>query len=309
MSILRAAAKLMIREFPQYGYRDPVLTLGVPEVHATAAELADWFPQLAQRACALAPGDFTLTTNAIGARRRWIDGRSFLRTFGLRQIDSLDIPGSEHAAEILHDLNGPLPATFHGRYNLVLDPGTLEHVFDVRTCLVNIQRALAVGGTVIHLVPVYSYNGGYYSINPNVLRDFYTLNGFEHIRAYLLMWDRYRAYSAGRTRCYEYREDVLGARHALADRDQVRYTPHLLLFARKREHVSDPASPLQFGGDYTGQATAPDAARGRSLERFGKRWAPLMNRLVPFGLAQYLQTLAYRNLVLLRARREAGFWI
>jgi hypothetical protein len=309
MSIIRAAVKLIIREHAHFAFRGAGLTLGVPDVQASYAELRAWFPELAGQPCPLAPEDVELSNKTLSKEMRHVSGRTFLRSLGLSRIDSLDIPGSEHPAELLHDLNTPLPDQLRGRYSFLLDPGTLEHVFDVATCLRNIAQFLAVDGVVVHFVPVYSYNGGYYSINPNVLHDFYRANGFTDLRAYVIMWDRYRAHSKAKTLCYTYGEEILGCRHAVADRDQVRHAPHLLLFARKDRDVDSFVSPLQSGGDYAGQAAAAKRPGAQGLERFGSRWAPVVDRILPISVSFYLQQWVYRELVLLRARRKASFRI
>lgn len=309
MAILKPAAKLIVREHARYGFRGPLLSLGVPEIYATYDELGAWSSEYLQKKLPFGPEEAQRSTNKIGARLGWVNARTFFRALGVDDFQSLDLPGCEHPAEILHDLNNPLPSQWHGKYATVFDPGTLEHIFDPRACLESIADALAVGGVAIHLVPVYSYNGGYYSINPNVLHDFYRANGFGDISAYILMWDRYRAYSASPTRCYVYREDVLGSRHALTESDQVRYTPHLLMFARKKEQRSEYVAPLQFEGRYVEEASALKETRAQAIEQAGKRWAPVLQRTLPLGMALYLQAMVYRRLMRWRARKAAGFFI
>ncbi|MBS1835883.1 MAG: hypothetical protein JST65_24410 [Acidobacteria bacterium] len=309
MSIIRAAAKLIIREHAKQHFSGRALSLGVPETHATMEEIKQWYQEFGAGECHLDAASREITTNPIGHSLNFLSGRSFLRSFGFSAVDTLDIPGCEHPPEILHDLNDPLPESMDGLYDFVLDPGTLEHVFDQRTCLINIARFLKPGGTVCHLVPIYSYNGGYFSINPNVLVDFYSQNGFDMPDASILMWDRYWAYSRRKTYCYQYDGAVMAARHAIGDKDQVRYTPHLLLFARKRENVAKFVSPLQHGGNYVEDASAPGATRSLELERRGKKFAKLAFQTLPFNFAFYLQTAAYRTLTCFRARRSVGFKI
>lgn len=309
MSIIRAAAKLIIKEHAARHFSGRVLSFGVPEAHATAAELDAWFHQYGVVTAAGARDGACLTTNAIGEKLGFVSGRSFLEFFGFEGVDCLDVPGCEHPPEITHDLNFEIPQALRGNYDFILDPGTLEHVFDQATCLHNVARLLKVGGTVCHLVPVYSYNGGYYSINPNVLHDFYSANGFAVDSAYLLMWDRYRAYSKARTLCYRYDSVVMGSRHAIGDLDQVRYTPHLLMFARKTAEVAAFHAPLQFDGNYVEEASSLRGTRELGLESRGKKLAAIAFGILPFQLAFYLQSAAYRWLSFLRARRIASFRI
>src|SRR5262249_46570252 len=163
--------------------------------------------------------EMEISSNPWGRQLGWVTARSFLAALGIHDLVSVDVAGGEHAPDVIHDLNRPLPSDLHDRFGLVLDPGTIEHVFDVKTCFFSMASALRVGGAVLHLVPIYSYNGGYYSLNPNVFFDFYRKNGFGDPLGYVIMWDRYHAYT-GTHLCYEYDDAVLGARHALADRDQ-----------------------------------------------------------------------------------------
>lgn len=309
MSIIRSAAELIVRAHDHYKFHGRVLSLGVAEVSATPEQLRDWFLKYTGAASQLPIDEAEISTNRRGAIQRWVTAKSFFRAFGIDTVHSLDIPGCEHPAEIVHDLNTPLPREHYGKYDFVFDPGTLEHIFDQRQCFETVRSVLAVGGVVCHFVPIYSYNGGYYSINPNVVHDFYRLNGFGDITSYVIMWDRFAWGQKARTRCYTYREDVLGSRHAVADHDQVRYTPHLLFFARKLSEVDVATCPIQFDGDYVGNASALKSARSQSLESRGKKWYALARKILPEGLAYYLQCVVYRALVLRRARREASFWI
>ena len=307
MSIIRAAVKLIIRQHAKQPFGGRVLSLGVPEAHASAAEVEELLREAGTVTPSAARAQAELTTNTIGNRLGFLSGRSFLHFFGFDAIDCLDVPGCEHPPEIYHDLNDPIPAEHHGKYDFVLDPGTLEHVFDQATCLHNIAKVLKVGGTVCHLVPIYSYNGGYFSINPNVLYDFYRANGFAVEDAFVIMWDRYRAYSKALTLCYRYDETLMGSRHAIADLDQVRFTPHLLLFARKLEERDSYISPLQFEGNYVAESSSLSGTRSLDLERRGKKIAQVAFRILPFQTAFYLQSLAYRWLGFRRARRLASF--
>lgn len=275
MAIVKAAARLILKERERRGFSDPVLCLGVPDIYLTERELRSVVPGTEGRGF-----------------DQFVTAAEFFRTLGLSQVTSLDIPGCAHEPDLVHDLNEPLPEGLRGRFGLVVDPGTTEHVFDIRSGLTNIASALRIGGTVIHFVPIYSYNGGYFSINPNVLHDFYSLNGFDSITAYIIMWDRYRPF-AGRTLCYRY-TSRLEARHALADRDQARFTPHLLLFARKAEERAAYRSPVQHD-PHAVTATSRRASTARALAR----------RLLPTETAIWLSAKLRRERQLRLSRKDS----
>ena len=282
MAIIKAAARLILRERSRYMFAGPALSLGVPDIYLTAEELR----------AATGPGDVDPKVGREnGHTADNITAERFFDALGVSPVTSIDIEGAALDPDLRHDLNLPLPASMVDRFDLVLDPGTTEHVFDVRTGLTNVVRALRVGGVVIHFVPVYSYNGGYFSINPNVLHDFYAANAFTDIRAYLIMWDRFRPFR-GRSRCYEYTQELAG-RHALADRDQCRYVPHLLFFARKDAAHDDVVVPIQHEDHHV----HPPRTLGR-----------LARRVLPEDTVIFLASWLRREAQLRRTHRRS-FWI
>ena len=66
-----------------------------------------------------------------------------------------------------------------GSYDLVLDPGTTEHCFNIGTAMMSAANAVAVGGRIMHLVPVSMINHGFWNVCPTTMHDFYTQNGWE----------------------------------------------------------------------------------------------------------------------------------
>lgn len=249
MAIPKAPARLILREHARYQFSGPVLCLGVPDIYVSESEL-----------------DAELGRARPGRSADFVSPSTFFGGLGLTELTSIDIPGSTHEPDLIHDLNRPFPSPLVGKFGLVVDPGTTEHVFDTSAALTNIASALRVGGVVIHFVPIYSYNGGYYSINPNVLNDFYALNGFSDQTSYIIMWDRYRPF-ANKSRCYRYTPQF-EIRHGLADRDQCRFTPHLLFFARKENVVSEYRSPIQQ------ERHEVDVRRTSAPKALARRWLP-----------------------------------
>lgn len=101
------------------------------------------------------------------------------RALGYGTIDVLDACAYE-GANLIVDLNVPIPEGDHPAYDLVLDLGTCEHVFDVRTTFANLIRLTAVGGSIIHFAPLNDWpDHGFYCFSPNLFRSVYEANGFE----------------------------------------------------------------------------------------------------------------------------------
>ena len=99
---------------------------------------------------------------------------------GAKDIDSLDLSPAEKPT-ILHDLNEPVPAELRNRFDIVLDAGTLEHVFNIPQALFNCMGMVRVGGKLIIETVANNYMGhGFYQFSPEL---FFALlskqNGFK----------------------------------------------------------------------------------------------------------------------------------
>lgn len=93
------------------------------------------------------------------------------------KMDVLDVKAWE-GYELVGDLNSNLPSSFKNQFDIVIDPGTIEHCFNVATAIWNISTLLRIGGLVIHNNPLTMINHGFYNLNPEFYEGFYTHNGF-----------------------------------------------------------------------------------------------------------------------------------
>ena len=111
---------------------------------------------------------------------------SFLKLLGAEITDSLDASAYEEAT-IIHDLNQPLPEELHSRYSLVIDGGSLEHVFDFPMAAKNCMDLLEEEGSYIGITPANNFLGhGFYQFSPELyFRVFSPDNGFRVLKMYL----------------------------------------------------------------------------------------------------------------------------
>lgn len=106
--------------------------------------------------------------------------------FGFHEIESTDLAADDRPT-FLHDLNRPVPAEYHGRYDCVYDGGTIEHVFNPAEALTSVVKLLKPGGRAVHLAVTSNYvDHGFYQLSPTLFWDFYTANGFTIEQAYLI---------------------------------------------------------------------------------------------------------------------------
>lgn len=106
-----------------------------------------------------------------------------LKFLGAQRVDSLDASNYE-GASILHDMNQLLPDSYRDHFSVVIDGGTLEHVFDFPTALKNCMEAVVPGGHFIGVTPSNNLMGhGFYQFSPELFfRVFIPTNGFQIVK-------------------------------------------------------------------------------------------------------------------------------
>lgn len=104
---------------------------------------------------------------------------AFFEVLGVRRLETIDASNFE-GATLVHDMNLPIPSELHGRFDLVYDGGTLEHVFNFQTAVRNCMEMVKVGGRFITHTPANNYFGhGFYQFSPELFyRIFSESNGF-----------------------------------------------------------------------------------------------------------------------------------
>jgi len=202
MGVATGALPFILQEGTSLPWRGTALTLGRQEIGFGAAALAQ-----AAAACryALREGE---------ADAAPLSDRQLFHRLGFEALHVMDVSAYE-GADLLLDLNTrELPPEHLGRFDLILDGGTLEHVFDVAQALRNLCRLVRVGGRIVHISPMSNCaDHGFYSFSPTLFQDFYAANGFEIRRIALVRLDA--AGPAGAWEYTQYQPGTLGTLGAL----------------------------------------------------------------------------------------------
>lgn len=128
--------------------------------------------------------------------------------FDSTHVDSID-NSSYEGATIVHDMNEPIDALLHGKYDTVIDGGCLEHIFDIKQALLNCSRLCKTGGQIIHILPADNFCGhGFWQFSPELFTSLYTeKNGYRDTEVFLADLDNtsqwYIAESIGQGRRFE----------------------------------------------------------------------------------------------------------
>lgn len=97
-----------------------------------------------------------------------------LSALGAHSVSSLDFSEYE-GANLIHDLNKPVPDTLHEKFDLLFDSGSLEHVFNIPTALQNYVHLVRKGGLLVLDLPADGCSGhGFYQFSPELFYRYFS---------------------------------------------------------------------------------------------------------------------------------------
>lgn len=100
----------------------------------------------------------------------------YRQLFKPSRIVSVDFNGTPEAWRC--DLNAPLPPL--GMFDVVMNHGTAEHIFNIAQVFTSIHNACKVGGLMIHESPFTGWpDHGFYCLQPTLFYDLAAANGYE----------------------------------------------------------------------------------------------------------------------------------
>jgi hypothetical protein len=160
MGIDLNCAQLLIRAKVNGASFERMATLGRQELHASRPDLLS----------ILRRNNFCPTAQC---RVKLLDpttvyAEDFFSLLGAREIVAIDASDYE-GAQVIHDMNDPIPDDLESSFDLFLDGGTLEHVFDFPTASRNCMRTVRPGGRFISFTMANNFCGhGFYQFSPEL---------------------------------------------------------------------------------------------------------------------------------------------
>lgn len=93
----------------------------------------------------------------------------FFKSVGAESVQSLDATDYE-GADFIQDLNQPVPKERRESFDIVFDGGSLEHVFQFPSALLNCLQLVKPGGHFLAYTPANNYCGhGFYQFSPELV--------------------------------------------------------------------------------------------------------------------------------------------
>lgn len=203
MGLTATNLKFIIKKKKLYKFSGPVLTFGNQDIYATEKDIVDWLnsenikfkkpPHILYSTSSDVP---KINRNAAN----YIHAITFFEFIGINKKNYYDIDKfAFDKPRIIHDLQYPMNQKYHNFFNLIIDSGTLEHIFDIRSVMENIVKITKPGGYVLQFIPAQNFlNHGFYQFSPTFFYDFYESNGFQVAESYIIEIkgnvDRYHYY-------------------------------------------------------------------------------------------------------------------
>lgn len=107
------------------------------------------------------------------------------KLLGFKGYCCIDADGRHNA--FIWDLNAPIPEDQIGKYDLITNYGTSEHVFNVLQIFKNIHDLAHTGSIMIHELPFQGYiDHGFYNYQPSFFEDLAFENKYEIIEKYVI---------------------------------------------------------------------------------------------------------------------------
>ena len=213
------------------------------------------------------------------------DGDRFLKFLGAESVTSFDVSGYE-GADVVHDMNEPLPAVWHEAFDSLYDGGCIEHIFHVRQVVENIMSLVKPGGAFIGCTVGNNLMGhGFYQFSPEFyFRVFSAANGWEVVGILLCEHEKVPP------QFWAVADPAkVGGRVELQNADAV----YLLVVARKLRSISGFVVPQQ--SDYVSAWKSSFSVAPRTRKQ------SLLRRV-----ARFVQTSSNPTRIILRLRRNDG---
>jgi SAM-dependent methyltransferase len=189
---------------------------------------------------------------------------NFLKTaLGIDTLQALDYSSYE-GADIVHDMNLPVPPELHGKWDAVIDAGTLEHVFNFPVAIKNCMQLVRPGGRLFVITVANNHCGhGFYQFSPELFfRLFNGHNGFRLERLLLLNHPFPGLELSSRQTVYSVRDpNEVGGRVGL-----VTSSPVMLLLEAERQSAGEILTSFPQQSDYSVLWQAAEGAEAQRTE-------------------------------------------
>ncbi len=239
MGIVFTAAAILLKAKKNNICFDKILTIGQQKLYLSKKQL-----KILAKSYDL---DIDLSDFTYGGGDVYAD-KFFKKFLNAKSVESLDYSNYENS-EIIHDMNYPIDTDNHEKYDIVIDGGSLEHIFNFSVAISNCMKLVKKGGSFFMFTCCNNFAGhGFYQFSPELMfRIFQLENGFTIKDVILEEHSFPRVELTQKSKCYSVIDpDVLKCRIGLVSKSPISMNVHAIK-TETRSLFSNP--PIQ--SDYT----------------------------------------------------------
>lgn len=189
MGIGSDLAEAIVREHsykPLYG---DVLQIGRQTVYLTPKAAIEMLERHQIAPPNISASEQKLTKNRIATDLGGvsISDQSFFNLLGVEHIKALDHSDYE-GAEVIHDLNEPLPVHLRETADFIVDGSTLDNVFSPSLTIKSLAEMLRPGGRLMAVNAWSAHPTAYVLASPLWLLDYFVVNKFADCKVYVVVY-------------------------------------------------------------------------------------------------------------------------
>jgi SAM-dependent methyltransferase len=188
MGLANYILEAVVREHCHYAITGPVVQIGRQTFELTVPEAMELFMRHGLPVDVFRRGDVEIdryTTQVRQTGKPFVSDRAFLGALGIAEVHAVDHSDFE-GADIIHNMNLPIPPSLAEIADLILDGSTLDNVHDPATALMNYNRMLRPGGRVVSInAERPDVQGAYTGMAAEWFLDYYAINSFTDCRVYV----------------------------------------------------------------------------------------------------------------------------
>ncbi len=180
MAITKQIAKMILSEHARRPITGNLVMGGRQTVVPSIEEIREY---MAEFGIPERETEFEIDQDTLAATGEGILDRNFFSMFTDAKFHSIDVTDYENA-EIIHDMNYPLPDKFKGNFDFIFDGGVMDNIFNPAQFLMNCSELLRPGGRIIHSEVGSLWRGAYSIFSADYFLDYYALNNYEDCAVY-----------------------------------------------------------------------------------------------------------------------------
>lgn len=178
MGLGHSAIRVLLKENNRRKLGGSILSLGRQDIFVTQPYLIEILREFGMRPIGKSPQ--ILSRKESESKRGFISDEYLFKALGFSESKTSDVSNYEGADFALDLNNADTPSELINKWDVVLDGGTIEHVFHTPNAMSNIFQLLKIGGRVIHMAPSSNHmDHGFYMFSPTFFWDYYMANGFD----------------------------------------------------------------------------------------------------------------------------------